>query len=101
MGSDCTADPAQFDLRLPRVKSEPEADALHGMRRMAHYLRAPNLGCLVGYNDGTCGILMITPIAANAMAAVGWTKTSMREFLWVHSKIPGEQLRPVCRVAEC
>jgi hypothetical protein len=63
------------------------------MHRMADYLRAPNLGCLIGYSDGTPGILMISPVVANAMAASGWTKTSMREFLWEHSKIPGEQLR--------
>jgi hypothetical protein len=81
------------NIRRRGIKSAPEEDALHGMYRMADYLCSPNLGCLVGYNDGTPGILMISPVVANAMAAVGWTKKSMREFLWEHSKIPGEQLR--------
>jgi hypothetical protein len=81
------------NIRRRGIKSAPEEDALHGMYRMADYLRSPNLGCLVGYNDGTPGILMISPVVANAMAAVGWTKKSIREFLWEHSKIPGEQLR--------
>jgi hypothetical protein len=81
------------NIRRRGIKSAPEEDTLHGMYRMADYLRSPNLGCLVGYNDGTPGILMISPVVANAMAAVGWTKKSIREFLWEHSKIPGEQLR--------
>ena len=45
---------------------------------MADYLRSPNLGCLIGYNDGTPGILMLSPVVAKAMAAVGWTKQSIR-----------------------
>ena len=81
------------NIRRRGIKEAPEVDALNGMHRMADYLRAPNLGCLIGYNDGTPGILMISPVVANAMAASGWTKTSMREFLWEHSKTPGEQLR--------
>jgi hypothetical protein len=81
------------NIRRRGIKSAPEEDALHGMHRMADYLRAPNLGCLVGYNDGTPGILMISPVVANAMAALGWTKKSMRDFLWEHAKIPHEQLR--------
>jgi hypothetical protein len=81
------------NIRRRGIKEAPEVDALNGMHRMADYLRAPNLGCLIGYSDGTPGILMISPVVANAMAASGWTKTSMREFLWEHSKIPGEQLR--------
>jgi hypothetical protein len=27
------------------------------------------------------------------MAGLGWTKASMRDFLWEHSRIPAEQLR--------
>jgi hypothetical protein len=81
------------NIRRRGIKSAPEEDALHGMYRMADYLRAPNLGGLAGYSDGTPGVLMISPVVANAMAAVGWTKASMREFLWEHSKTSGEQLR--------
>ena len=80
------------NIRRRGIKSAPEEDALHGMHRMADYLRSPNLGCLIGYSDGTPGILMIS-WSWPTMAAVGWTKKSIREFLWEHSKIPGEQLR--------
>jgi hypothetical protein len=81
------------NIRRRSIQESPEDDARHGMLRMADYLSSPNLGCLVGYNDGTPGILMISPVVAQAMAALGWTKQSMREFLWEHSKIPGERLR--------
>jgi hypothetical protein len=81
------------NIRRRGIKEAPEVDALNGMHRMADYLRAPNLGCLAGYSDGTPGILMISPVVAKAMADAGWTKTSMREFLWEHARIPGEQLR--------
>jgi hypothetical protein len=61
-------------------------DALQGMHRMADYLRSPNLGSLIGYKDGAPGVLMLSPVVANAMAAVGWTKKSIREFIWEHTK---------------
>ena len=82
------------NIRRRGVKAEsPEVDALHGMRRMAAYLRSPNLGCLIGYNHGTPGVLMLSPVVAKAMATIGWTKQSIREFLWEHAKIPAEELR--------
>lgn len=80
------------NIRRRSVKKEtPENDALQGMHRMADYLRSPNLGCLIGYREGTPGILMLSPVVAKAMAAVGWTKQSIREFLWEHAKIPAEE----------
>ncbi|HVH78637.1 MAG TPA: hypothetical protein VM782_04550, partial [Stellaceae bacterium] len=81
------------NIRRRGIKEAPEEDALHGLHRMADYLRAPNLGCLAGWSEGTPGILMISPVVANAMAGAGWSKSSMREFLWEHSKTPAEELR--------
>ncbi len=82
------------NIRRRGVKKETLAeDALHGMHRMADYMRSPNLSCLAGWRHGTQGVLMISPIVARTMASLGWTKQSMREFLWEHSKIPGEHLR--------
>lgn len=74
-------------------KETAERDALFGLHRMAEYLRSPNLGCLIGYSEGTPGILMLSPVVAKAMAALGWTKQSIREFLWDHAKIPAEELQ--------
>jgi hypothetical protein len=74
-------------------KETPEEDALQGMHRMADFMRVPNMAALAGYERGTPGILMIPGVVAQTMAALGWTKPSMREFLWEHSRIPVEQLR--------
>ena len=74
-------------------KETPEEDALQGMHRMADFMRVPNLAGLAGYERGTPGVLMIPGVVAETMAGLGWTKRSMREFFWEHSRIPAEQLR--------
>jgi hypothetical protein len=74
-------------------KETPEEDALQGMYRMADFMRVPNMPGLAGYEHGTPGILMIPGVVAQTMAGLGWTKSSMREFLWEHSRIPAEQIR--------
>jgi hypothetical protein len=74
-------------------KETPEEDALQGMYRMADFMRTPNMPSLIGYENGTPGILMIPQVVAQTMAGLGWTQQSMREFLWEHSKIPAEQIR--------
>ena len=73
-------------------KETPEEDALQGMHRIADFMRVPNMPGLAGYEHGTPGILMIPGVVAQTMAGLGWTKASMREFLWEHSRIPAEQL---------
>ena len=73
-------------------KETPEEDALQGMHRMADFMRVPNLAGLAGYEHGTPGILMIPGVVAQTMAGLGWTKRSMREFLWEHSRIPAAEL---------
>jgi len=70
-----------------------ETDALQGMQRTAQYLRSPNLGCLIGWSNGTPGVLMISPVVAKAMASLGWSKDSIRSFLWEQTRIPAEQLQ--------
>ena len=79
--------------RRGAMKETPEEDALQGMHRMADFLRVPNIPALAGYEDGTPGILMIPGVVARTMAGLGWTKASIREFLWQHSRIPMEHLR--------
>jgi hypothetical protein len=74
-------------------KETPEEDALQGMHRMADFMRVPNMPGLAGYERGTPGILMIPGVVAQTMAGLGWTKASIREFLWEHSRIPVEDLR--------
>ena len=74
-------------------KETPEEDALQGMHRMADFMRVPNMAGLAGYEHGTPGILMLPGVVAQTMAGLGWTKASIREFLWTHSRIPLEELR--------
>jgi hypothetical protein len=74
-------------------KETPEEDALQGMYRMADFMRVPNMPGLAGYERGTPGILMIPGVVAQTMASLGWTKPSIREFLFEHSRIPAEHLR--------
>ncbi|MDH3288815.1 MAG: hypothetical protein OEP48_13975 [Betaproteobacteria bacterium] len=74
-------------------KETPEEDILNGLHRMADFMRTPNLAALAGYEKGTPGIMMIPPVVAQTMAGLGWTKPSVREFLWEHSRIPLEQMR--------
>jgi hypothetical protein len=74
-------------------KETPEEDVLNGLHRMADFMRTPNLAALAGYENGTPGIMIIPPVVAQTMAGLGWTKSSVREFLWEHSKIPMEQMR--------
>jgi hypothetical protein len=82
------------NIRRRGAKREtPEEDALQGMHRMADFMRVPNMPGLVGYEHGTPGVLMIPGVVAQTMAGLGWTKASMREFLWEHSRIPAEPLR--------
>src|SRR4029450_10939220 len=68
-------------------KETPEEDALQGMYRMADFMRVPNMPGLAGYEDGTPGILMIPGVVAQTMVGLGWTKASIRQFLWEHSRI--------------
>lgn len=74
-------------------KETPQDDALQGMHRMADFMRTPNVASLVGYDNGTPGILIIPKVVAHTMAELGWTKKSMREFLWEHSRIPAGHMK--------
>ena len=74
-------------------KETPEEDAIQGMYRMADFMRTPNLTNLVGYQQGTPGILMIPGVVAQTMARLGWDKPKMREFFFEHSRIPMNDLK--------
>ena len=79
--------------RRSAIKETAENDILQGMHRIADVLRGAQLGCLPGYCEGTPGVLMIPQVIAQVMASLGWTRQSIREFLWEHSRVPMAQLR--------
>jgi hypothetical protein len=74
-------------------KESPQEDVQNGLWRMADFMRTPNLAVLAGYENGTPGIMMISPVVAKMMAELGWTKPAIRQFLWENSRIPMEQMR--------
>jgi hypothetical protein len=74
-------------------KETPEEDVLQGLWRMADYMRTPNLGCLMGYENGTPGMMMVPRVVAQMMAEQGWDKKKLRDFLFENSKIPLEHLK--------
>ena len=79
--------------RRSAVKETAENDILQGMHRIADVLRGAQLGGLAGYREGTPGVMIFPQVIAEVMAKLGWTKQSIREFLWTHSQVPQEQLR--------
>jgi hypothetical protein len=74
-------------------KETPEEDVLQGLWRMADYMRTPNIGGLMGYTEGTPGIMLVPRVVAQMMAEQGWTKPKLKQFLYDNSKIPLEHLK--------
>jgi len=74
-------------------KETPEEDVVQGLHRMADYMRTPNIAAMAGWESGTPGIMMISPVVAGMMAKLGWTPQKLREFLWENSKIPMAHLK--------
>ena len=64
-----------------------EQDSLQGLLRISEYLSAPNLGSLKGYTSGAPGVLMLSPVVAQAMSQVGWTKAKIRQFIWENARL--------------
>jgi hypothetical protein len=69
---------------------EEEAEA--SFRRIAGYMRAPNLHINYGYFEGGPGILLISSVIAEQLDSQGWTKEKLKKHLWELSKIPGIEL---------
>lgn len=74
-------------------KETPEEDVTQGLHRMADFMRTPNMAALAGWEQGTPGAMLVSPVVAGMMAKLGWTPQKLREFLWEHSKIPMAQLK--------
>ncbi len=74
-------------------KETPEEDVTQGLWRMADFMRTPNLAALSGWEKGTPGAMLISPVVAGMMAKLGWTPQKLRDFLWENSKIPMAQLK--------
>ncbi len=80
-------------LRRGRGKETSEEEALESLYRIAAYMGSPNPNMLVGYDNGTPGILLISRAVARQLASLGWTKEKIRKFLWENSSIPLSEVK--------
>ncbi len=72
-----------------------DEDVLQGLHRVADFMRTPNLHCIQfdAYENGTPGVVMMSRVTAQDIAAQGYTKQAVREFLWTWSRIPQQTLQ--------
>lgn len=63
-----------------------EEEALQGLHRVADFMKAPNHNIFDPW-DGSMGILIYNTLQLQQMADLGWTKESIKEFLWENTKL--------------
>jgi hypothetical protein len=80
-------------IRRGAKKETLEEDVMQGLHRVAGYMRVPDVHYLHGYTEGTPGFVVISKVVAADLATMGFTKQSIREFLFEHSKVPMEEMR--------
>lgn len=69
-----------------------EDEATASLYRIATYMKAHNANCLAAHRSGTPGILMMSRTIANQLASLGWTKRSIQQYLWEHTRISRDEL---------
>ena len=80
-------------IRRGAKKETLEEDVVQGLHRVAGYMRVPDVHYLHGYTEGTPGFVVISKVVAADLATMGYTKQSIREFLYEHSKVPLDEMR--------
>jgi len=68
-------------------------EALTSLYIVASYMKTFNIGSFFGYQTGTPGILLFSSPVASQLASLGWTKKSIRKFLWENSRIPVSEIK--------
>ena len=74
-------------IRRGTGKETLEVEAEDSLRRVATYMKTANPHYIRGWTDGCAGAVIISPVVANQLAQLGWTKKKVREFLWEHTKV--------------
>jgi hypothetical protein len=74
-------------IRRGYGKETLEVEAKDSLRRVATYLQTANPHFIRGWNNGSAGAVIISPVVAKQLAEQGWDKKRIREFLWEHSKV--------------
>jgi hypothetical protein len=80
-------------IRRGAKKETLEEDVMQGLHRVAGYMRVPDVHYLHGYTEGTPGMVVISRVVAADLATMGFTKQSIREFLFEHSKVPMAEMK--------
>jgi hypothetical protein len=65
-----------------------EFEAEASLLRVASYMRAMNVNCSYAWPKGTPGIWCMSRPVAKQLAGLGWTKQTIKEFVWKHARIP-------------
>ena len=86
-------------FRRGAKKETKEEDVIQGLQRIVQYLRVPDIHYIYGYDEGTPGIVVLSNVVAGDLASLGWTKDSIREYLYEHSKVPMEEMRKAGGIA--
>lgn len=72
-------------LRRGVGKETPEEEGLQSLYRVAGYLRSPSPHYAHGWAHGTPGALLMSRVVARQLAGLGWTKETIKRFLWEHA----------------
>jgi hypothetical protein len=77
------------------AEASVEEDVVQGLHRVADFMRTPNLHCIQfdAWETGTPGIVIMSRVTAQEIAAQGFSQQAVREFLWRWSRIPQDTLR--------
>jgi hypothetical protein len=83
---------------VPGGETGNEDAASASLNRAAGALSIPNGNYWfqpTPYNEnGSAGILLIGPGTAQGLVDLGWTKSSVQDYLWENSKVPEDELTP-------
>ena len=80
-------------LRRGVGKETLEEEGVQSLRRVAAYMGSPSPHYTHGWAHGTPGALLMSRVVARQLAGLGWTKETIKQFLWEQSQTPREQVR--------
>jgi hypothetical protein len=74
-------------------KETPEEEGVQSLHRVAGYLHSPSPHYTHGWAHGTPGALLMSRVVARQLAGLGWTKDTIKRFLWEHSRLSKAEVR--------
>jgi hypothetical protein len=80
-------------LRRGVGKEQPDEEGLQSLQRVAGYLKSPSPHYVHGWAHGTPGALLMSRVVAKQLAGLGWTKATIKRFLWEQSRFTADEIR--------